>query len=456
MNTKMFLTMLLTGVLGINGLSSCSDNDAPTPEVQPQMVDASQVSFVLTSCDPKAGLSAGSRMKVYTNLEKIRTDEAIYGDETAILSPDGFTQTSYNPASKLFTGYIYRRGASDKGIGAGKSGVRTYKVVDGKLVENASPYFLSNFGNVGVFGNYAYAMRISEPTLARINADGSGQDITLDAAALAEGDEAPAVSDVVDMGNNQLAVILCYASADKAAVVFTDYDLKLTSKVITDERIGSSYGAWRSVRYAMSGKDNKGNVYVFCGNSNDDSKVGVLRINAGTQMFDATYKFDLLAKTDGYRFRKVYPMGGTKFLIECYATTTEHGNMNASGKLAIVDVEKQTVQWVTGFPTDVAKITIGYGDSYDGNFYLPVSPNTESGHGGGGGRPNGGGHGGGNGGRPNGGGHGGGRPSGSEASTRAEATMLPTLYKIDGNTGAASVVMTFKANEQIKSINILR
>lgn len=58
----------------------------------------------------------------------------------------------------FFTGFIYRQGSVDEalgGIGAGKMGTRIYQLVNGKLTETGKN-IVTNFGNVGVFGNYSY------------------------------------------------------------------------------------------------------------------------------------------------------------------------------------------------------------------------------------------------------------------------------------------------------------
>ena len=54
--------------------------------------------------------------------------------------------------------------------------------------------------------------------------------------------------------------------------------------------------------------------------------------------------------------------------------------MNTSGKMAIADMEAKTLTWVTGLPdaADMANYSIGYGDGYDGYYYLPVNPAEKS------------------------------------------------------------------------------
>ena len=89
-----------------------------------------------------------------------------------------------------------------------------------------------------------------------------------------------ATSDILDLGNNRLAMTLYYSTCDSAAVVFTDYSFSTISDPAFDARIGGIYGAWRSARYSMGGVADDGTAYVFCGTSSNDSKVGALRIKS--------------------------------------------------------------------------------------------------------------------------------------------------------------------------------
>ena len=118
--------------------TACSDND-----------DSSASNGATKS------LKGGTRMKVYTDVEKTWTNEKVYGDSTnadVVFSPDGFTQAKYNSQAGFFTGFIYRQGSVDEakgGIGAGKMGARTYQLVNGKLTETGKN-IVTSFGNVGM------------------------------------------------------------------------------------------------------------------------------------------------------------------------------------------------------------------------------------------------------------------------------------------------------------------
>ncbi len=381
--------------------------------------DPAKVSFVVTSGDPVSDLTGGVYMKVFTGLSNVKTNQKVYGDdENGVKSYDSFTQVSYNKQSGVFVGYIYARGASAKGIGSLKAGLRSYKIVSGKLSEIADPVYVSAFGNTGTFGTYSYAAQISQPQNMVVDANGKGNNIQLTLPQYAIDEVNPNISNIVDMGNNKVSLVMNYSNRDSAAVAICDYNLNI-SKVIYDGRIGSSVGAQRSVRYTQSGADDDGNIYVFCGSSAADSKVGALRINKDETEFDANYKFDILTVSGGYRFRKAFHIGGDKFLLEFYNSKTSYGNMDASGKMAVIDMGDKSLVWVTGLP-DPTTVSIGWGDGYDGNYYLPIAAAT------------------------------------SFNTSTSTTDVAPTIYKINGETGAASVFMTFEKGDLLKAINIIK
>lgn len=347
--------------------TSCSDDDDNNGGGS-SVIDPKEVSFVVTSSDPETDLTGGVYMKVYDDLSAPKTGESVYGSSDAVKSFDSFTQVTYNKNSGIFNGYIYARGASVDGIGSMKAGLRSYKVQNGKLVEVGSPVLVSAFGNTGTFGTYSYAAQISQPYAMVIDNTGAGNNIAVGLTDYAIDEVNPNISNIVDMGNNQVAMILNYSNRDSAVVAICDYSLNI-KKVIYDNRIGTSVGAQRSVRYTQSGADDNGNIYVFSGSSATESKVGALRIKKGETEFDKNYKFDILSAANGYRFRKAFHISGSKFLLEFYLDKEKYGNMDASGKMAVVDVETQSLTWVTGLP-DASTVSFGWGDGYAGAYYL--------------------------------------------------------------------------------------
>ena len=117
-----------------------------------------------------------------------------------------------------------------------------------------------------------------------------------------------------------------------------------------------------------------------------------------------------------------------------YVDKDAYSNMNTSGKLAIADMDTKPLTWVTGVPaaSDMANYSIGYGDGYNGYFYLPINPAEASTTGGGGGSWH------------------------HAKATRATSSAVPTIYRINAATGVATAFMTLDKNESVKVISIVK
>lgn len=428
MQTKKFFACAACALAVGSVFTACSNDD---PAVGPgtSQVDPAQVRFIVVSGDPESDLSGGVCIKTFSDLTTTKEGQMVYGAADAIKVPDSFTQETYNQQTGVFTGYIYARGASAEGIGSMKAGLRSYLFDGSALTETASPVYLDNFGNTGTFGSYSYAAQISNPVVVVVDKTGTGKTVTLDPEKYAIDGTNPSVTNIVDMGDNRVAMVWNYANRDSAVVAIADYDLNV-QKVLYSSEIGRSMGQMRSVRYTQSGADDEGNVYIFSGSSTD-GKVGALRIKKGTTEFDPSYKFDILSKSGGYRFRKAFHISDDYFLIEFYNSPTAYGNMDASGKMAVVKMSDQSLTWVTGLP-DPTTVSISWGDGYNGSYYLPIAaPTSMSGGGGGGGRPTG-------------------------APAKAASTVTPTIYRIDAKTGVATPFMTFATTDLLKAICIVK
>ena len=431
---KNFFTLSLMAVAIGTAFTSCSSDDTDggsTPTVKPE-----EAQFVVFSGDPKSDLKGGIYMKAFSDLTSSKNNQEVYGDSiNGTKCFDSFTQETYNANTGVFTGYIYARGASEQGIGSLKAGLRSYKLVDGKMKEIASPVIVANFGNTGTFGNYSYAAQISNPTVMVVDQNGVGTNITIDPTKYAIDGTNPAIGNIVDLGNNKVAMILNYSNRDSAVVAFADYNLNISNVVYTD-KIGSSVGSMRSVRYSQSAADDEGNLYVFSGQTKNSSKVGAVRIKKGESNFDPSYKFNIFEKSGGYRFRKVFHISDDYFLIEFFNTADAYENMSPSGKIAVVKMSTQELTWVTGLP-DPTTVSISWGDGLNGKYYLPIAAPTEMSGGGGNGGSN-----------PN-------RPHGYNT-VLAESAVIPTIYQIDAKTGVATPFITFATGDLLKSILILK
>ena len=416
---KFIFSAALMALTACMTFTSCSSDDNEDNGGGSTTIDPKEMSFVVTSGDPSSDLTGGVYMKVYSDLSTAKTGQSVYGTSDAVRSYDSFTQVTYNKTSGIFTGYIYARGASEQGLGSKKAGLRSYKVENGKMVEAASPVLVEAFGNTGTFGTYSYAAQISKPYAMVIDQTGARNNIAVDLTQYAIDEVNPNISNIVDLGDNKVAMVLNYSNRDSAVVAICDYSLNI-QKMIYDNRIGTSVGAMRSVRYTQSGLDDNGNVYVFSGSSATDSKVGGIRIKKGETEFDKSYMFDILSKADGYRFRKAFHISGSKFLLDFYTDKTKYGNMDTSGKMAVVDMDTQSLTWVKGLP-DASTVSFGWGDGYAGAYYLPVAAPTSM--------------------------------SGGSGST---TSVTPTIYKIDATTGVATAFMTFATSDLLKAVTILK
>ncbi len=402
--------------------TACSDDDpTPNPDLTP---DPKDVSFIVTSGDPENDLKGGVGLKIFSDLTTPKNNLEVYGDNSGntLKVPDTFTQVTYNRKTGTFTGYIYARGASEEGIGSMKAGLRSYKIADGKLAEIGQPVIVANFGNTGTFGTYSYAAQISNPYAMVVSRNGdniTGDEKTIELPGLAIDGVVPTVSNFVDMGDNKLVIVLNYSNRDSAAVAFADYNLSISS-VKYDGRIGVSVGAMRSVRYAQSGADDEGNVYIFSGSGVNSNRVGALRIKKGASDFDPDYHFNIFAKSDGYRFRKAFHISDDYFLLEFYNSKDEYANMSPSGKMAVVKMSDQSLKWVTGLP-DPTTVSIGWADGYKGVMYLPMAAPTEM--------------------------------SGTEDGS---GNVIPTIYAINAATGVAASFATFKTTELLKAVTIIK
>lgn len=166
---------------------------------------------------------------------------------------------------------------------------------------------------------------------------------------------------------------------DSVWVAAFDKDLNL-KRIYRDDRISYSAAQFRSQVFPQIGMADDGTTYVFSGSFDSATKhpAGALRIRKGATAFDEDYYFDLQTQTDGYKFRRVWHLTGSKFILEVYRDKgVQNLMMIPATQFAIADMEAQKVTWVTGLP-DRNKISSG-GTSgsiplyYNGNVYIPIT-----------------------------------------------------------------------------------
>lgn len=164
---------------------------------------------------------------------------------------------------------------------------------------------------------------------------------------------------------------------DSVWVAKMDKDLNILH-IYRDNRISYAAGQYRSQVLHEVFKTDDGTVYVFSNafNTATTLKAGALRINKGAEEFDKDYYFDLQTPADGYKFRRVWYMTGSKFLLEIYNEKTIN-TMTAGHQFALVDMATKKFTWLSGIPaknliTSGAE-TGGVPMYADGVIYLPIT-----------------------------------------------------------------------------------
>lgn len=397
-NFKFIKHISLALLAGIFVVSCNDDDDDNTPDPEP----TGNVTFLVIAGDNETDLSGGNYMLTLDNLGSGK-DTTVYENLNATYSADVFTQIANNEESKTLTGFIYARGSS-----YGVAGLKSYELVNGKMQEVGEHIALSgSFGNTGTLGAYAYAAGVSNGTVNIVSRNGNtitNQEKIIDLSLYAIDGTSPTITGIIDQGNNQAIIAFNYANTDKAVAAFVDYNMNV-SKTIEDDRIGASGGAWRSVRYSQIEADGSGNVYVFSGAG---EKSGALKVNKGESSFDTNYMFDILTASGGYRFRKVFPISEDYFLLDFYNTTDAYGNLDLSGKYAVVKMSDKTFKWVSGLPSADNIDSNGWPTAKDGVIYLPINPKSGK----------------------------------------------PTVYAINAATGVASVGLTIGETELLKAVTL--
>lgn len=164
---------------------------------------------------------------------------------------------------------------------------------------------------------------------------------------------------------------------DSVWVARMDADLNVLH-VYRDDRISYAAGQYRSQVLQEVFRADDGTVYVFSNafNTATTHKAGALRILKDADEFDKDYYFDLQTPAGGYKFRRVWHMTGSKFLLEIY-NEQNINTITVGHQFALVDMAEKKFTWVTGLPaknliTSGAE-TGGVPMFADGVIYLPIT-----------------------------------------------------------------------------------
>lgn len=192
---------------------------------------------------------------------------------------------------------------------------------------------------------------------------GEGQFNAMDLAANGEVAE---FSWIQQVGNKVFAPYFCIKGTtdggwttsypDSAWVaVFSYPDMKL-EKIIRDNRT-SSIGMYFLNGLAVVGN---GDVYAFSPSNtvgksgteqffNSTKPSSITRIKSGTTEFDQTYLFDVEAVSGGaYVAGWIYV--GNNTVVAAMNTKDKKSQWQAANKLAVINLETKSFQWVTGLP----------------------------------------------------------------------------------------------------------
>jgi hypothetical protein len=312
----------------------------------------------------------------------------------------------FNSHPSVAVGLIYQQG--DPGVGLGY-------IVDenGHLRESAQFLITSRFTSYGFFDRYALTSvggvtPADGQGNALVDPDGNprtdgvtfnffdmqnnfaSHNKTITTLNITGNGDQATCSGIVDMGNGEFLTGLVVSQprdpnagggASTGEVTYPDsvwvaaFDANLNLKrLYRDNRISYSAGRFRSQYYSQIAKADDGTVYVFSGayESTTTRPAGALRINSGATGFDASYYFNIQAKSDGYKFRKVWHITGNYFLLELY-NELEPTPTGGATQYGIVDMAAQTFRWVTGIPAREQIIATGLPAAYNGQMYFPIT-----------------------------------------------------------------------------------
>lgn len=145
-------------------------------------------------------------------------------------------------------------------------------------------------------------------------------------------------------------------------------------KILRDNRLSHATTRFRSQYYKNIVADDNSNVYVFSSSPIDGTtkKSGVIRIKAGTEIFDPSFYFDI-ETVAGRRLFNVWHITGDYFLLQMFTESTS--SSDDAKRLAIFNAAGSgSFTWVQGMP-DVSVIgAFGKTPLADnGKFYIPVT-----------------------------------------------------------------------------------
>lgn len=145
---------------------------------------------------------------------------------------------------------------------------------------------------------------------------------------------------------------------DSAYVAIYSYPDLAYEGVITDERTGP-IGAYAAQGHIFTTEDNDiytiSSTAIAAGFPQETRPSGILKINAGEDIFDEEYFFNVEEATGGYKMCNAQYIGDNKVLVSIFSfdedeyTETDMWSRR-DVNLAIIDVVEETVNYIDGIP----------------------------------------------------------------------------------------------------------
>ena len=362
----------------------CSDNDGPNPQDDAHTVAPGP--FLIS-------VSAGSSS---SNTYFIPVATLEDPNETASPVGHGLEINDTYTSNYIWNGYD-QLVALKYGQGNAHLGVRV-TINDQMKAQQVGPSFeiQGGFVTVGKVGDVAYTAmsggRSKDATLATFNMipmDNSipqNRTMKIDNFEGYEGKNGAMIG-ITDAGNGSFYTALDFSGSDEefddAVVAKINVDNWGPEAVYTDSRLGPSGGSHRSARYSQVETTDAGDVYVFSGNRTGTKKAGALLIKKGAEGFDQEYYWDIEDASDGYRFRKVWYVEGTTFLVEFYNDKVPEGEkpdgLAPATQYALLDMEAKELTWVQGLPdkSDIPAEGVHWPYINNGKIYMGVTTTVE-------------------------------------------------------------------------------
>ncbi len=234
-------------------------------------------------------------------------------------------------------------------------------------------------------------------------ANSTGVYLTMD--ELVEGQQAT-FAGIVDLGNNTFLTGLVVSDPPTgstsngnttgdvrypAGVWVAQFKLNVSSlsssleleRIYESDKLSYAAGRMRSQYYSQIGLADDGYTYVFSGSFlgfSDESvpNAGALRIAKGATNFDSDYYYDIETALGGYKFRKVWHITESYFLLEVYNEVTPATPATAAAsQYVVVNAAQRSLEWVNGLPDKDEVISTGLPYSSGGVIYFPMTAGSD-------------------------------------------------------------------------------